>query len=125
MTANPTNISQLRENLDEDTSPTRFTNNQLATILVASSDINIASRIGWIRKAGRLLAEIGLVQRAVFGEESTTMVALKDAREYAMAMADVYKDLSDEADTGSAMIFGNATVEVITPSGQLEAEDNS
>jgi hypothetical protein len=91
---------ELRELLDEvipeggSESDTRFTDAQLDRLLGKSRNIYAAAAEGWTRKAAMFQREAGQIQSYSVGQERYEMSNPKDLMEYALKMAETYKNMA-------------------------------
>jgi hypothetical protein len=91
---------ELRELLDEvipeggTENDTRFTDAQLDRLLGKNRNIYAAAAEGWTRKAAMFQREIGQIQSYSVGQEKYEMTKAKDLLEYALAMAETYKNMA-------------------------------
>jgi hypothetical protein len=91
---------ELRELLDEvipeggTEGDTRFTDAQLDKLLSKSRNVYAAAAEGWTRKAAMFQREAGQIQSYAVGQEKYEMAKAKDMLEYALAMAETYKNMA-------------------------------
>jgi len=100
---------ELRELLDEvipedgkDTD-TRFTDAQIDRLLERARNIYAAAAEGWTRKAAMFQREQGGLQAYTAGQESYEMTKPSDMMEYALKMAEQYREMAAKT-RGSAII---------------------
>lgn len=94
---------------------TRFLDVELDDLLNESQTIYGAAALGWTEKAGMIQDEMGNVQQTSTGEESYTLVALRDRLAYALSMAKEYeaKDAQERAKSGGSFMFSVGSSEVL------------
>ena len=94
---------ELRELLDEvipeggTENDTRFTDAQLDRLLGKSRNIYAAAAEGWTRKAAMFQRELGQVQSYMVGQERYDMAKVKDLLEYALKMAETYRQMASSS----------------------------
>jgi hypothetical protein len=102
---NPTDElrTEVRELLDEEIpaagqdTDTRFTAAQIDRLLTQAANVNEAAAAGWLRKAGKLQAELGRLEETQAGDERQKRVNLSTAIDYCLKMAGEYKALAAAA----------------------------
>ncbi len=94
---------ELRELLDEvvpeggTESDTRFTDAQLDKLLSKSRNVYAAAAEGWTRKAAMFQREAGKIQSYTVGQERYDMTKVKDLLEYALKMAETYRQMASSS----------------------------
>lgn len=73
---------------------TRFLDSEIDDLLTDATNINEAAANGWIQKAGMYQREIGDVEQTDTGQESYKLTSLKNRMEYALKMAETYRNLA-------------------------------
>ncbi len=91
---------ELRELLDEvipeggTEGDTRFTDAQLDRILAKTRNIYAAAAEGWTRKAAMYQRELGQIQSYAVGQERYDLANVKDMLEYALMMAETFRQMA-------------------------------
>ncbi len=93
-------VKELRELIDEvipeggTEEDMRFSDDQLKKILSESRNIYAAAAIGWTRKAAMFQREAGQIQSYSVGQERYEMSNPKDLMEYALMMAETFRQMA-------------------------------
>ena len=91
---------ELRELLDEvipeggTESDTRFSDEQLNRLLSKSRNIYAAAAEGWTRKTAMYQRELGQIQSYAVGQERYDLANVKDMLEYALMMAETFRQMA-------------------------------
>ena len=91
---------ELRELLDEvipegeTENDTRFTDAQLDRLLSKNRNIYAAAAEGWTRKAAMCQRELGQIQSYAVGQERYDLANVKDMLEYALMMAETFRQMA-------------------------------
>ncbi len=109
--------NRLRKLLDErvpegDPSESNFTDDELDELLEESDSVFAAASLGWTMKASLVQGEMGGIESLTLGQESEKLVSLRDRVDFALRMADRYKNMA-QAKHGTGFILKIEKPEVI------------
>ena len=100
MTPTPELRTKLRKLLDEripedgSDADTRFSDEDIDELLIDATNIYEAAAEGWTRKAAMYQRELGQIQSYAVGQERYDLANVKDMLEYALMMAETFRQMA-------------------------------